>query len=127
MLQQPRASGDGAAAAAAARARGAPKQEALCVLIDDQGGVAFALLAWNCGPPPRRRDSEAQSKVPAFAAGLISLTTMRKQRLVSELQLRHRDIRALEPGVALPCEIGRRSGVLHVLGLQPPGVLGVNC
>lgn len=38
------------------------------------------------------------------AAGHVSYTTLRKHALVSELQLRHRDIRALDPAVQLPCE-----------------------
>lgn len=37
-------------------------------------------------------------------AGHASYTTLRKQALVTDLRLRHRDIRALDPGVALPCE-----------------------
>ena len=36
-------------------------------------------------------------------SGTTSFTTLRKQALVTEMQLRHRDLRALEPGVALPC------------------------
>jgi hypothetical protein len=46
-------------------------------------------------PPPR---------LVAFPAGHASYTTLRKQALVTDLQLRHRDIRALDPAVQLPCE-----------------------
>jgi hypothetical protein len=38
-------------------------------------------------------------------AGHTSYTTLRKQSLVTEMQLRHRDIRALDPAVQLPCEL----------------------
>lgn len=37
-------------------------------------------------------------------AGCATYTTLRKQALVTDLRLRHRDIRALDPGVALPCK-----------------------
>lgn len=56
-------------------------------------------------PPPRRRlppPPPPATRLPA--AGHASYTTLRKQALVSELQLRHRDIRALDPSVQLPCE-----------------------
>lgn len=45
-------------------------------------------------------------------AGHLSYTTLRKQALVTDMALRHRDIRALEPQVALPCEHAGRATVL---------------
>ncbi|GAB4818599.1 hypothetical protein N2152v2_005645 [Parachlorella kessleri] len=51
--------------------------------------------------------------------GHASYTTLRKQALVTDLHLRHRDIRALDPGVALPypSAIFVRKGAL-VLSLE---------
>lgn len=55
-------------------------------------------------------------------AGTTSYTTLRKQALVTELQLRHRDIRALDPGVALPYPsaifIRKQALVINLEGLK---------
>ena len=56
-------------------------------------------------------------------AGMATYTTLRKQALVTDLRLRHRDIRALDPGVALPCERAgpvKGSRVLGALGFSLP-------
>ena len=57
---------------------------------------------------PRCQRSTTVSPLPPPALlppGQATYTTLRKQALVSELQLRHRDIRALDPAVQLPCEL----------------------
>ncbi|PRW50815.1 magnesium transporter MRS2-I-like [Chlorella sorokiniana] len=55
-------------------------------------------------------------------AGHVSYTTLRKQALVTELQLRHRDIRALDPAVQLPYPsaifIRKQALVLNLEGLK---------
>ena len=58
-----------------------------------------------CWQRRRRRSRRRRGKLtsPLPPAGTTTFTTLRKQALVSEMQLRHRDLRALEPGVALPC------------------------
>ncbi|KAL4443349.1 hypothetical protein ABPG75_011086 [Micractinium tetrahymenae] len=54
--------------------------------------------------------------------GHASYTTLRKQALVTELQLRHRDIRALDPAVQLPYPsaifIRKQAIVLNLEGLK---------
>ncbi|KAI7836466.1 hypothetical protein COHA_009683 [Chlorella ohadii] len=54
--------------------------------------------------------------------GHVSYTTLRKQALVTELQLRHRDIRALDPAVQLPYPsaifIRKQALVLNLEGLK---------
>lgn len=69
--------------------------EALCVLVDEKGKMVMP------GIYPKRDPTLISLFLPR--AGHTSYTTMRKAHLVSKLGLRHRDIRALEPGVALPC------------------------
>lgn len=56
--------------------------------------------------------------------GHVSYFPMRKGKLVTELGLRHRDVRALEPGVALayPASIfvRKQAVVLNLEGLKVP-------
>ncbi len=77
-------------------------------------------------PPPavRARAAPKPESQCVFidAAGVATFGALRKQHLVSDLQLRHRDIRALEPGVALPYPaaifVRRNAVIVNLEGLK---------
>lgn len=81
-----------------------PKQKPI-VLIEDNGELTGA-MARSCAGfrlQPSRPPPPSHPRDLSWRAGAASYTTLRKQALVTDLQLRHRDIRALDPAVALPC------------------------
>lgn len=71
------------------------------------------------GLPPK---NSSKSIVLIDEAGHASYTTLRKQALVTELALRHRDIRALDPAVQLPYPsaifVRKQALVLNLEGLK---------
>ncbi|KFM23044.1 Magnesium transporter MRS2-4 [Auxenochlorella protothecoides] len=84
-----------------------------------EGSVRRGLSSTQGGIPP---PSKTKPVILIDEEGHLSYTTLRKQALITDMALRHRDIRALEPQVALPYPpailVRRQAIVLNLEGLK---------
>ncbi|RMZ54161.1 hypothetical protein APUTEX25_005317, partial [Auxenochlorella protothecoides] len=80
-----------------------------------EGSVRRGLSSTQGGIPP---PSKTKPVILIDEEGHLSYTTLRKQALITDMALRHRDIRALEPQVALPYPPAILAIVLNLEGLK---------